>query len=766
MNATETIITLRRAIGEGQVKTAQELVSGAVSFLDHAAELITLQGLVCRLSGDTARAEAAFKRALILDPANPEALLNLGQMLRKQERNSEALEHLLVLQSKFPSVKETYLPLAEILSQLKDLTLLPKVLKTAGQAGALTSELLLTAGNAWHMAGDHIQAADCYRQLLSMKPDDASAWFNLSVAQAAYGRLADAIASIERLVEINPGHLMAWSRLAELYRQAGRWPDAVGAYQRALVIDPKHRELRVNLGYAYSRLGKWTECFEESYKAWEQGCLDPVAFMNMGNACHALRQHGPALDWYRKGLATTPGHLPLRTEAIHVQQKVCDWTGFDRLREEFLVPALVETNTELAPSPFACVALPIAVSPIELRGLADRYAARLVQGITPLPKRLPQAGGGRIRIGYLSADYHNHATAHLMLSMFGRHDRKRFEIHAYSLGADDGSHYRKRIVADCDSFSDLMGLTDEEAAQRIRFDAIDILVDLKGYTGGARPWILAYRPAPIQVNYLGYPGTMGAGFINYIVADPVVLPPAEFSAYAEAPVLMPHTYQVNDREQPISPKTGDRAAHGLPAQGFVFCCFNSPYKIEPTVFAVWMRLLRALPGSVLWLFAGDPLATKNLRQAATAAGVDPARLVFAPKMNKADHLARHLHADLFLDTLFYNAHTTASDALWAGVPVLTRMGTSFAGRVAASLLRAAGMTELIAASLPAYEALALELAKNPARLAALKQRLMETRLKVPLFDTGLFVRHLETAYDTMVATARRGDPPAPIMLKP
>ena len=258
---------------------------------------------------------------------------------------------------------------------------------------------------------------------------------------------------------------------------------------------------------------------------------------------------------------------------------------------------------------------------------------------------------------------------------------------------------------------------------------------------------------------------MGAGFIDYIVADPVVLPPAEFSAYAEAPVLMPYCYQVNDREQPISASTGSREQHGLPASGFVFCCFNSPYKIEQVVFAVWMRLLKATPGSVLWLFAGDALATKNLRLAAEASGVDPERLVFASKVSKADHLARHRHADLFLDTLFYNAHTTASDALWAGVPVVTRAGCSFAGRVAASLLKAVGLDDLVTQNLADYEGLALGFAKNPSKLDEVRARLVKQRLISPLFDTALFVRHLEFAFDRMVLTARQGNSPEPIIIR-
>jgi predicted O-linked N-acetylglucosamine transferase (SPINDLY family) len=346
-------------------------------------------------------------------------------------------------------------------------------------------------------------------------------------------------------------------------------------------------------------------------------------------------------------------------------------------------------------------------------------------------------------VGYLSADFHDHATAHLMLGMFKRHDRARFEVFAYSYGIEDGSEYRARIRTEVEHFVDLAPMTDRAAAQRIHADEIDVLIDLKGYTREARTAILAHCPAPVQMAWLGYPCSMGAAFIDYALVDAHVVPPSQQAYYSERLLYMPHTYQVNDDEQPIDADTPTRASVGLPSKGFVFCCFCAHYKIDPSVFGAWMRMLKEVPGSVLWLIDGYEAARRNLQEAARTAGVDPARLVFAPREKKSAHLARHRLADLFLDTWVYNAHTTMSDALWAGLPAITRAGTTFARRVGTSLLHAVGMPEMVVTEADAYVNLAVALARDPARLAALRARLAAVRPTAPLFDTTGFVRDLE-----------------------
>ena len=343
-----------------------------------------------------------------------------------------------------------------------------------------------------------------------------------------------------------------------------------------------------------------------------------------------------------------------------------------------------------------------------------------------------------------------------MVELIERHHRDRFEVIGYGIGRDDGSAMRRRLLVGFDRFIDLNPLSWREAAGRIAADQVEVLVDLTGYTGQARTKILACRPAPIQVNFLGYPGTMGADFIDYLIADPVLVPPGDERFYAEAVVRLPHCYQPNDTGRPHAGPVPSRSECGLPEHGFVFCCFNNSYKITAPMFDIWIGLLVAVPDSVLWLLETNPAATRNLLAAAQARGIDPRRLVFAPRRPMAEHLARQSLADLFLDTQPYNAHTTASDALWVGLPVLTLPGRTFASRVAASLLTAIGMPELIAPTLADYQAMALHLATDPSDLAAIKAKLAANRTSAPLFDIASFARDIEAAYGRMSADWRAG----------
>ena len=372
----------------------------------------------------------------------------------------------------------------------------------------------------------------------------------------------------------------------------------------------------------------------------------------------------------------------------------------------------------------------------------------------------------RIRIGYLSADFRHHPLAQLAVGLFEHHDKSRFEIMAISCGPDDGSDLRNRIRSAAENFIDVRGMPDSAVAEFIRRREIDILVDLSGFTQDNRFSVFARRVSPLQVNFLCYTGTMGADCMDYIIADPTVIPKDHFQFYSEKVVWLPDTYQANDRSRPIAGRRPTRSECNLPDAAFAFCCFNATYKITPEVFAVWMRLLAKREGSVLWLLETNPTAAQNLRREAEAHGITPKRLIFAPAMPLADHMARIGLADLFVDTLPYNAHTTASDALWAGVPVLTCLGDTFAGRVAASLLKAVGLPELITASLEDYEALAIKLAREPSFLTAIKAKLAGNRDTYPLFDTARFARHIEAAYMTMWERQQKGAPPQGFAVDP
>jgi protein O-GlcNAc transferase len=451
-------------------------------------------------------------------------------------------------------------------------------------------------------------------------------------------------------------------------------------------------------------------------------------------------------------LAINPNHLAAARIGIRSRLATCDW----RKREE--------DERRIAEGLRA--GLPI-ITPFNHRAISDSeaqnlIAARVWANTIPRPEALWRGENyrhDRTRIAYLSAEFHDHAVAVQIAGVFEHHDRTRFDTTAISLGPDNASTMRRRIEAAVDHFIDARALRDVQIAAMMRQMEIDIAIDLNGQLGGARPGILAHRPAPVQTSYLVNCGTMGVPFIDYIIADEIVIPKNQIRHYTEKVVYLPNSYLCNDARRNVPRSMTARSDVELPEQGFVFCCFNNNYKIGSLVFDVWMRLLKACPGSVLWLLADNPYAILNLRREAAARGVAPERLVFAPRVPRDDHLARHRLADVFLDTLPVNANATASDALWAGLPLLTCMGNTFAGRVGASMLQAIGLPELVASSLAEYEAIALALARDPEALARVRTKLVSNRQTEPLFDTARITRNLETAYTTMWERTRRGEPP-------
>lgn len=440
-------------------------------------------------------------------------------------------------------------------------------------------------------------------------------------------------------------------------------------------------------------------------------------------------------------------------------QGMCEWEALDEWRAT--IRAILASEEAGRVSPFLLLALP-EISALEQRHCSDlwlqgRIAASAVER-AGLDFHFAPATHGKIRLGYLSSDFHEHATSLLLIELLEAHDRERFEVYAYSYGDDDGLAMRGRLAHTFDRFVDIRALSLAEAAQAIHADEVDILIDLKGYTHGSRTEILSYRPAPVQVNYLGYPGTLGGDFCDYLITDRYLTPPASAADYSESFAYLPDSYQPHGRLCPVG-MAPSRQAAGLPAEGVVFCCFNQAYKITPEVFNVWCRLLYDVPGSVLWLLA-SPQAAGNLLSAARQCGIGAERLVFAPDLPQIEHLGRLQLADLVLDTMPCNAHTTASDALWVGVPIITCAGETFAARVAGSVLTAIGLPELIAADLDEYYELALQLASEPESLRQLKAKLAANRLTTPLFDIAAYTRHLEDLYVAMWQRHTAGQAPA------
>jgi predicted O-linked N-acetylglucosamine transferase (SPINDLY family) len=496
---------------------------------------------------------------------------------------------------------------------------------------------------------------------------------------------------------------------------------------------------------------------QEARAAFEQALIHkpdfPEACYNLGNAARELGDLTGAIAAYRNALRLRPDYADAFCQLVYHRAQACAWDDYEADQEKLV--GMVRQGLRVPP--FYLFSTPASASDQLL------CARQWIGPIRPPPQTVfdhkPFAQKLRIRLGYLSGDFHQHATAQLTAELFERHDRDRFEVFAYSYGPADNSPMRARLVSAFDRFVDIRALSHREAAKRIHADEIDILVDLKGYTHQARPAISAYRPAPVQVSYLGYPATMGADFIDYIIVDPFVVPVSQQPFFSERLVHLPGSYQVNDTRREMT-TPASRQDCGLPPEGLVLCSFNNSYKISPVFFDIWMRLLRSVPGSVLWLLEANDLVTGNLRSEAEKRGVDPGRLLFAPLVASAEHLGRHRHADLFLDTLPCNAHTTASDALWAGLPVLTCSGNTFAGRVAGSLLTAVGMPELVIGSLEEYEQTALALARSPQRLTALRQKLEHNRDASALFDLPKLTGNIEAAYARMWQTWLSGQKPA------
>jgi predicted O-linked N-acetylglucosamine transferase (SPINDLY family) len=657
-------------------------------------------------------------------------------------------------------------------------------------------DALHNLGMIAYQVGRYDVAVDCISLAIKGDPSRAAFHNNLGEAYCRWGRLDEALASYQRALALSPGLLPIISNIGGVLRQQGRLEEAAAHYRRMLQLHPESADLCNNLGNVLQEQGNFEEALvqyrqavtlkpdcsavysnmggvfytqgklEEAQACFQQAlALNPdfaEAHNNLGNVLRAQDKLEEALAHQRQALRLRPNYVEAECQALHLTQQLCEWDqlteGFTRLR------SLLSAGTSAPIHPFAFLSVP-GSSAEQLR-CARNHAARCLAPVARLRDGLgfqfTKADKPKLRVGYLSADFQQHATAYLITELFELHDRTQFEIVAYSYGANDGGPMRARIADACDRFVELTEATFIEAARRIHEDGIDILIDLKGYTRAARPEILALRPAPIQVSWLGYPGTMGAEWMDYIITDRFITPPGHEPFFSEKLVYLPDCYQINDRKREIAKRTPTRKECGLPEKGVVFCSFNNTYKITPAVFDIWMRVLREIPGSVLWLLEANTGAAANLRREAKARGVEPERLVFAPIVPLDRHLARHRNADLFLDTWPYNAHTTASDALWAGLPVLTCAGETFASRVAGSLLTAVGLPELITSSPAAYEALAVRLARTPSELADLRERLAKNRLTAPLFDSERFTRHIERAYRMMWEMYVRGEAPRPI----
>jgi protein O-GlcNAc transferase len=757
---------------------ALERFSQALSINPKIAETWNNRGTVLSDVGRHSDAISDFDKSISLNANYSEAYCNKGKSLFELKRHEEALsayKKALVLKA---DLAEAWLGRGNVFGDLKRFD---EAFTAYDQALALKPQLpeaWLNRGNLFFGLKRHDEALDAYDKTLALKPDLAVAWLGRGNVFFELNRYDDASTAYNEALALEPDLGAAWLGRGNIFFELSRYDAAVDAYDKALALEPdlaaawvgrgnalfgvkRHDEalvahnkalaLKPDLADAWLGVGNVFfefKRYDDASAAYSQALeLKPdlaAAWLGRGNAFFGLKRYVKALAAYDKALTLKPDLAGVEGARLHTKTYLCDWSNFDA-ECAHLITAI--KNGRLNTAPFQFLAIPSSTDD-QLQCARLWVAKHFPSSAKPIWHG-ERYDHDRIRIGYLSADFRQHPVALCMAGLFEGHDKSLFETTAISFGPDDGSQIRQRLMASFERFVDAKAYSDDQITNLVKDLQIDILIDLMGFTVESRTGVFARRPAPIQVNYFGYPGTMGAEYIDYLIADRIVIPEDKRGYYSEKIVYLPNSFLPPDQQRHISDKKFARAEAGLPPDGFVFCSFNNHYKIAPGVFDCWMRILKQVDGSVLWLLGTNATAESNLRKEAAARGVNAERLIFAERMPPADHLARHRLADLFLDTVPYNAHTTASEALWTRLPVLTLIGDTYAGRVAASLLNAIDMPELIATTSNAYERMAIELATHPDKLAAIKRKLVENRRTTPLFDTASFTKNIEKAYITM-----------------
>jgi len=757
--------------------------------------LLSNLGAIAFQKGHLEEALKIIARSLQCNPNQPYALNNLGSILKDLKRLDEALENYDRAIALEPDFALAYSNRGNALQELEHLE---AALDSYEQAIALNpdyADAYCNHGAALQKLNRLHEALDSYERAITLKPDYAEAYYNRGAALQKLKRQHEALDSYDRAIALNPDYADAYCSRGATLQELQRLDDALANYDNAITLNPDHVDAYCNRGSALQKLKRQHEALDSYDRAialnpdyadaycsrgtalQELQRLDEAlasydtaitlnpdhvdAYYNSGVALQELKRFDEALASYEQVIALKPDMDFVLGYALSIKMQLCIWDDLPNHLNELTYKI---SNNEKVAVPFTVLAL--IDDPEIQRKTAEIfvYEKYPVSDVLPKIQRYPQHA--KLRIGYFSADFRNHPVAHLTAELYETHDRTNFEIYAFYFGPETNDEMNLRIIAGVDYFHDVRTLSDKDIVLLARSFEIDIAVDLGGYTAHARTEIFAMQAAPIQVNYLGYPGTMAAVYIDYLIADRTVISDHQQQYYSEKIVYLPNTYMVNDTKNKISERIFTREETGLPTHGFVFCCFNNHYKITPTIFIVWMRILLKVEGSVLWLSEGNNTAVDNLKKEAVKMGVNDDRLIFAPRLTfMEDHFKRLQLADLFLDTLPFNAHTTASDALRMGLPVLTCIGQSFTSRVAASLLNAVNLPELITSTQEQYEALAIELATHPEKLKTIKAKLVANLATEPLYDTPLFTKHLESAYLTMYDRDQNGLAPEHIYVE-
>jgi predicted O-linked N-acetylglucosamine transferase (SPINDLY family) len=715
--------------GLGHFETAIDSYKQALKIKPDYAEAYNNMGVAQNSKGDPESAIQSYKKALNIKPIYPEAYNNMGIALKSQGDLENALRSF----KQALKIKSDY------------------------------AEAYANMGNALQGNGELEAAIKSYKQALKIRPDYAEAFYNIGMTLHQQGYLDSAIDNLSKALQIKPCYAEAYNSMGNILYDKSDHEGAISNYKQALKLKPNDADVYNNMGIALQGFGDLKGATDNFHKALKIKPNLVEAYFNMGIALQDGGHLNAALDSFTKGLEIKPDDQQYRSQKLYLQACICDWIG---VREEGVLISELGTTTQHI-SPFSMLALEDAPDRHRLR--SEIYSNHTFkQTPLPLPSR-PLQKPKRLRIGYFSADFKNHPVMYGLVEILERHNRKLFEIYAYSFGPDTDDEMRLRVINAVDVFDDVKNMTDQDIARLVRQDSIDIAIDLTGFTQNSRTGIFAYRAAPIQVSMLGYPGTLGANFMDYFIADQTLIPPENQKFYSENPIYVPQPPCGLEASIPLLEETPMRSELGLPVEGFVFCAINNTYKITPAEFDIWMRLLHHVEGSVLWLLESNRWAKTNLIKEAKARGISSERLVFQPKMVKdrdsqQRYLSQFTQADLYLDTFIYGGGSTAANALWAGLPVLTLIGQGLTTRMAASYLNALGLFELITTTSKDYERLAFELSKNPERLALLKQKLADEIKSEKLFDNTILTQYIESGYQQAYQRYFNGKNPSPIYI--
>ena len=706
--------------------------------------------------GEFSKAEVICKRLVLSNPQNFDVLYLAGTIASSQGNLSRAdglLQRAATIRPESAALHSDHGVVLQRLGRLSDAV---ACYKKAIEIDPRHLPAQLNCGIAHNQLGHYGEALGSFEAALLIRPDLFAAWNGKGLALKNLCSFEAALSAFEKAIALNPSFTEGYYNLGNLYQTQLEFRTAIEFYNKAIAANPNDPDLLCNMGSALCKLGRETEALDYFNNAIRLMPLHAQALSNRGILLVDQQSFEDAMPSLDQAYLIQPDIDFLLSSLIRTKMSLCDWDGIDSLIDK-LEHEISEAR--IASNPL--VVLSLVDSPALQKKAAETYVRRIYPSNQTLGIIGPRPGYKKIRIGYISADFNEHPVGQLMAGVIEQHDKSRFETIGISLGVDDQSALRGRFMSSFDKFIDARLMGTLELTSLIRSFEVDVAVNLGGFTLNARTDLFASRVAPIQVNFLGYPGTMGADYMDYIIADKCVITEADSVFYDERIAWLPDTYLPTDSNLAVSESTPSRVDAGLPATGFVFCSFGNLYKLNPRLFGVWMQLLSAVDGSVLWLSTPDPQALNNLRLEAQRQGVNPERLVFADRVPLLeDHLARYRLADLFLDTTPYNAHTTAADALFVGLPVITCLGKTFPGKVASSLLQAIGMSMLVTESLEHYAQLALELSQDPVRLKGLKKKIIENKGLFPLFQTSQYCRHLEEALSTMMDQHQAGHGPS------